>query len=249
MLDDGSSRYTTSCQTIQVIRYSLIVSNTLTWLVGLALIIVSLILLYDPSLAEVRSNLQLFGSYKAGVVVAICVGIGVCLLSLLGCCVSWHRSSKGLLVFNLLLLLLIIAEITLMVLVWKHSSTQKTKDVISKVIQDIIYRKKVLKPEATTFLDHVQERLQCCGGKDYEDYAVQEMDLPGSCFYMGAGHQYEVYENGCGAILVYHFNTNGLYIGLIALFILLLQIIFTACSCALYFNKRVFRKRIAESNV
>ena len=92
------------------------------------MVISCLFIVYDKNLVEVRENLQLFFSYKVGLVIAICIAIGVCLVSLLGCCVTWHRSSKGLILYSAICLLFVIGEITVMVLVFKYTSSNKVSE-------------------------------------------------------------------------------------------------------------------------
>ncbi|XP_003743769.1 23 kDa integral membrane protein [Galendromus occidentalis] len=226
-------------------RYALICCNVLSWLFGLAMMILCLFIVYDKGLVEVRENLRLFGSYKVGLVIAICIAIGVCLVSLLGCCVTWHRSSKGLIIYSALCILFVIGEIIVMVLVFKYTSSNKLDEILSREFQSAINRMKLDKKQATHFMDTIQENLQCCGGFSFEDYTQQEMDLPPSCYFGDAS----VYDVGCGKMLMRHLNANGLAVGLIAVSILLLQLGLIVCSWSIFFNKRELRRRIAASKV
>ncbi|OQR67858.1 23 kDa integral membrane protein-like, partial [Tropilaelaps mercedesae] len=215
------------------------------WLLGVALLALCLWVIFDPALIEVRNHLQLFAGYKIGLVVAIIGAVGVCLVSMLGFCVSWHRSSKGLAIYSVLCLLLILGQITVMAFVFKYTAADKLRPWLSQRIRDMIVRSKVQKEDAITFLDHVQERYSCCGGFRVEDYTENEMDLPWSCFFGEAS----VHEKGCGEVLVEHFKANGLAVGLIALTILFLQIILCVSAWAQFFDKRVIRPRLEASSV
>ncbi|XP_022645598.1 uncharacterized protein LOC111243783 [Varroa destructor] len=115
----------------------------------------------------------------------------------------------------------------------------------SEKIRNMIVLSKVHKQDAITFLDHVQERLKCCGGRSFVDYTENEMDMPWSCYY-GEGN---VQLRGCGEVLVQHFRENALAVGLVTLGILFLQIGLCACALVQFFDKQVVRPRLQASSV
>ncbi|KAL3201837.1 hypothetical protein MRX96_042756 [Rhipicephalus microplus] len=153
--------------------------------------------------------------------------VGACLLlvGFLGCCGAFFESKRLLVAYNVFMVFFVLLELAIMGLVWKHAKQEAMDRYLSHTFRRLIPKSKNAFVDIEYFLDNVQFKLQCCGGAGPQDYEKLEMDYPGSCFYYD--HEKEaaaVYQQGCGREMRRFLMGKSLAVGLVCLFVLLIQL-------------------------
>lgn len=206
-------------------RYSLFASSIFIWLFGIVLLVVGGLLRTDPDVRRIAEYFTVFNNYWAASVTTLFVGACLLLVGFLGCCGAFFESKRLLVAYNVFMVFFVLLELAIMGLVWKHAKQEAMDRYLSHAFRRLIPKSKNAFVDIEYFLDNVQFKLQCCGGAGPQDYEKLEMDYPGSCFYYD--HEKEaaaVYQQGCGREMRRFLMGKSLAVGLVCLFVLLIQL-------------------------
>ncbi|XP_050039045.1 23 kDa integral membrane protein-like [Dermacentor andersoni] len=206
-------------------RYCLLVSSVFIWVFGIVLLVVGGLLRSDPDVRRIAEYFTVFDNYWAASITTLFVGACLLLVGFLGCCGAFFQSKRLLIAYNVFMVFFVILELAVMGLVWKHAKEEAMDIYLSNAFRRLITKSKNAFVDIEYFLDNIQFKLQCCGGAGPQDYEALEMDYVGSCFYYD--HEKEaaaVYQDGCGREMRRFLMGKSLAVGLICLFILLIQV-------------------------
>ncbi|XP_077519283.1 23 kDa integral membrane protein-like [Amblyomma americanum] len=219
-----------------VARYFLLVSSVCIWLFGIVLLVLGGLLRSDLEVRRIAEYFAVFDNYSAASVTTIFVGACLLLVGFLGCGAAFLQNKRLLIAYNVCMVFFVILELAVMGLVWKHARGEAMDIYLSSAIRRLITKSKNSFVDVEYFLDNVQVKLQCCGGAGPKDYERLEMDYMGSCFYYDNDVEaVAVYQNGCGPEIRRFLMAKSLAVGLICLFILLIQV--GSISSAVYMLK------------
>lgn len=225
-----------------VLRYCLFISSLLVWLLGIALLVLGGLLNGDQYVHRVKEYFDVFDNYGAASTATLVVGACLFCIGFLGCCGSFFHIARLLIVYNVLMVLFIILELTVMGLVWKHANGAELENYLSNAFQKLIIKSKNGLIEVERFLDNTQHNLECCGGTGPKDYETLEMDYMGGCMYFEPQEEtMAVYQKGCGRAIRDFLMRKSLAIGLVCLAVLLIELF--SISSAIYLLVQGNKKR------
>ncbi|EEC13497.1 putative tetraspanin [Ixodes scapularis] len=222
-----------------VLRYCLFFSSLAVWLFGVALLVLGGLLAADLNVRQVREFFDVFDNYGAASILTLVVGSCLFCIGFLGCCGSFFKDSLLLIPYNVLMLLFIILELTVMGLVWKHANGEQLENNLSEAFVKLIVKSKSGLAEVERFVDNIQYRLQCCGGLGPKDYEALEMPPTTSCKYYDSNEeQAAAYQQGCGRAIRNFLMSKSLAIGLVCLIVLLIEVFSVASAIYLLVEKK-----------
>ncbi|KAK9738718.1 Tetraspanin family [Popillia japonica] len=138
-------------------RFLLFALNITTFLIGIAFIVIGII--YEVGFIEVTDHLDnVFPAMHVAPILLIVVGCVIFIISFLGCCGAWRRSSCMLLTYAVVLIIILLLQIALAIYAfivinnsddWKHDLIEALRSVFDRGDQQAI--------------EFFQQTLQCCG--------------------------------------------------------------------------------------
>uniref|UniRef100_A0A2R5LCA7 Tetraspanin n=1 Tax=Ornithodoros turicata TaxID=34597 RepID=A0A2R5LCA7_9ACAR len=219
------------------LRFTLITTNVVVWLLGLSLLVAGCLLIVDQDVKEVTHNFDIFDNYRVAGVFTIVVGTCLSCVGFLGCCGALFLNGCLLLTYIMLMAVFLVLEFTVMGLVWKHANVYELEENVSEAFRKLILKSRNGIFAVEMFLDRVQQDLKCCGGHGPDDYILLEMDCSAGCFYYTSG-EVVTYSQGCGKAVSDFLMGKSLAIGLVCLFIILIQLFAVGCAVYLYLDQR-----------
>lgn len=184
------------------LKYTVVILNLLFWLAGIAVVVVSVMLLLDSSkyLSNEGQDSHLYFS-----IIYILLGAGsfMAVVGFLGCCGALRESPCMLGTFFVFLVVIIAAEVTGGVWAWMH--LESFEKAVKGQVQHMIQKDYSTSEVITSTIDAMQKDLRCCGldgPQDWSSAKINQKAEPGSVAgYMEAGVRavgaYEVPRSCC----------------------------------------------------
>ncbi|XP_064480599.1 CD9 antigen-like isoform X2 [Ornithodoros turicata] len=150
------------------LKYTVVILNLLFWLAGIAVVVVSVMLLLDSTkyLANEGKDSYL---YLSAIYILLGAGGLMALVGFLGCCGALRESPCMLGTFFIFLLVIIAAEITGGIWVWMNLAEfeKSVKTQVQHMIQKDYNSSEVI----TKTVDALQHDLRCCGIDGPQDWS------------------------------------------------------------------------------
>lgn len=198
-----------SMSTLKLLKYVLFIFNLIFWFGGCCILGFGIYFLIQNNFGVLFHDLP---SLTLGNVFII-VGSIIMVVAFLGCMGSIKENKCLLMSFFALLLIILLAEVTLAILLFVYEQ-QLNKHVL-KGLDDSI--KRYEKDNSTKAAwDSIQTYLQCCGVNGTSDWKIP----PPSCPSDGTTH-----VEGCYRKAEQWFHSNFLYIGIITIFVCVIQVL------------------------
>lgn len=208
-----------------VARYWLLISSVFIWVFGIALLALGGLLRTDVEVRRIAEYFTVFDNYWTASVTTLFVGACLLLVGFLGCGGAFLVNKRLLIAYNVFMLFFIILELAVMGLVWRHAKEEAVDNYLSGAFRRLVTKSKSAFVDVESFLDNIQFKLQCCGGVGPKDYEALEMDYMGSCiYYDDVKDTVTVYQEGCGRAMRRFLMGKSLAVGLVCLFLLLIQL-------------------------
>lgn len=211
------------------VKYTLFVTNVLVLLLGLVILIMGIVLLARGSSKEMGSYMGAVESIRESAISAVFLGVVLFFTGFLGCWGAAKGNTCMLATYIAILVVAIMIEIAIMALALTYVSSSKLDSVVSQRLEDIITGGSRDKDDwdemrDTNFLYNVQENLKCCGAHGFQDYTRMDRSVPNSCYFLDDHNAPRLHHQGCVQALKHYLRSNGLSIGLVALFSFFLKI-------------------------
>lgn len=158
--------------------------------------------------------------------VAMTAGILLIIFGFVGCLGAVNESPCMLTVYNIVIIITIIFELTACGLVWSTAGGDELQRVLSNQIK-VHVENRIRSDFSRRFLDLIQLHLECCGAETYIDYRKLNQDIPLSC---SSDRTNNVHIRSCGEMLRRKLEIRGAWIGGLSISLLMVQVL------ALLFN-------------
>ncbi|XP_063233863.1 CD9 antigen isoform X2 [Bacillus rossius redtenbacheri] len=156
-----------------LIKWLVILVNFIFWLVGLAVLVLSIWMLTDPTFY--LSVAQDESSYNTGVYILLAAGLLMFVVGFVGCCGAYKESPCMLVTFFCFLLIIVVAEIAAGA--WGYSHRDALEDYVTESVKTTVQNEyDVVKSRTQTF-DAIQQGLQCCGAKGPDDWESSRYNM------------------------------------------------------------------------
>ncbi|CAN7998875.1 unnamed protein product [Ixodes hexagonus] len=155
------------------LKYTVVILNLLFWLAGIAVVVVSVMLLLDSSkyLTNEGEDSQM---YYFIIYILLAAGSFMAIVGFLGCCGALRESPCMLCTFFVFLVIIIAAEVTGGIWAWSNLDTfeKAVKDQVQHMINKDYETSEVI----TKTIDAMQHDLRCCGVDGPQDWAHAKMN-------------------------------------------------------------------------
>ncbi|XP_018423711.1 PREDICTED: tetraspanin-33-like isoform X2 [Nanorana parkeri] len=225
-------------RTSQIVKYSLFVSCYIFWVASGLMIAVGLY----AKLCKETGVVDTLATDPA--IILIVVGMLMFAITFLGCMGALRDLHILLKIFAAMLLLVLILQFVAAVLCFLFSGMvlEKASNVMSKAI--IRYREDA---DLENFIDYIQKRFECCGVNSYTDWSLniyfycvdtnpslEKCGVPYSCCIREEGQnlkrwhvEHQIFVDGCLNKIVSWGRGNLLFLGGIAMGLIVLEILVT----------------------
>nr|CAD7443156.1 unnamed protein product [Timema bartmani]CAD7460419.1 unnamed protein product [Timema tahoe] len=150
-----------------LIKWLVVLVNFIFWLAGLAVLILSVWMLTDPTFY--LSMAQDESSYNTGVYILLATGILMFVVAFLGCCGAYKESPCMLVSFFCFLLIIVVAEIAAGA--WGYNNRAPLEDSLRDSITTTVKEEYGTVQTRTVTFDAIQKGMQCCGANGPNDWS------------------------------------------------------------------------------
>lgn len=192
---------------IAVIKYTLLFSNVILWMIGAAILILCLWLRFEPGLEEWIEKLELYDFYT-GLYILIIAGLVMMVVSFIGCISALQENTVALLTYvgtqGLGFVCGIIGSAFLL-----ENSTQDSQiqPLIRESMRRLIMNARYELSQKT--LGMIQEDIGCCGADGPNDYLDLKQPFPNQCRDTVTGNPF---YHGCVEELTWYFEEKAAWI-------------------------------------
>lgn len=158
-----------------VMKYLMVLINLIFWLIGLAVVILAIWMLTDPtfyvSMAQDENN------YYISLYIFLAAGALLLFVAFLGCCGAFKESKCMLISFFSFLLVILVAEIAAGV--WAYSNANELELKIREAVKGTVQKEYGVVQSRTITFDAIQQNLKCCGvngPSDWNDSVFNKRD-------------------------------------------------------------------------
>jgi len=220
------------------------VLNFLVFLVGLAVVVVSSLAIHKGNEFGV-----LLGSGTLTLpIIVLLAGLAILLLGFLGCCGAMKENSCMLKTYALVVLVLVIAQIVLAVLIFVYRG--EAEDIVTSGMKKVMNRYGLGDTALDASIDASQHDLKCCGVMNYTDWQAFNYTgvADGCCKEMtkGCGENWfvdqkePIWETGCYTLVKDEIEPYGIWLGVLAILLAVVQLICVSCACGLAAKSREY---------
>uniref|UniRef100_U5EXL7 Tetraspanin n=1 Tax=Corethrella appendiculata TaxID=1370023 RepID=U5EXL7_9DIPT len=150
-----------------VIKYLVILVNLIFWIVGLAIVVLSIWMLTDPTF--LISMTQDENHYYIGLYILFAVGALMVTVAFLGCCGAFKESQCMLVSFFCCLLIVLVAEVAAGS--WTYHNRDKLDDIVRAAVKNSVQEEYGVVSSRTIAFDSIQKYYECCGADGPNDWA------------------------------------------------------------------------------
>jgi len=158
-----------------MMKYLVLLVNLIFWLLGIAVIALSVWMLTDPTFYVRMAQDET--SYHTGLYIFLAVGLLMFVVGFLGCCGAYRESPCMLVTFFCFLLIIVVAEIA--AVVWAYSNSDKLEVYVERTVRSTVQEEYGIVDTRTKTFDAIQEGLQCCGVTGPRDWAGSKFNKAG----------------------------------------------------------------------
>ncbi|KAF5297985.1 hypothetical protein FQA39_LY11860 [Lamprigera yunnana] len=192
---------------ITVIKYTLLFSNVILWMIGAAIFALSLWLRFEPGLEEWVVRLELENFY-IGLYILIVAGIIIMLVSFVGCVSSLQESKFALLTYiGTQAVGFICGTLGAAFLLENSTQDSQMQPLIRESMRRLIMNAHHDWSKQTLSL--VQEDVGCCGADGPNDYLDLKQPVPTQCRDTVTGNSF---YHGCVQELTWYFEEKAAWI-------------------------------------
>jgi len=210
------------------LMFSVVVLNVICGLLGALIFALAMWMRLENEVREWVRELDMT-QYWTGLYILMAAGAIIVIVSFCGCCGAFAANPCLLATASILTFVCLILEIAgAIYIILNGTQTQSTQrwldNKFSRLIVDSNYN-----PTANRILQVVQEKVGCCGARNYQDYDRNRLPISDFCRDSVSGN---VYQEGCVEKFSQFVEKRSGWIAGIALFIGALQIMlicFTVC--------------------
>lgn len=149
-----------------VIKCLVILINLLFWVIGFAIVLLSIWMLTDPTF--LISMTQNENNYFIGLYILLVVGALMLTVAFLGCCGAFKESQCMLFSFFSCLLIVLVAEVAAGA--WAYHNSAKLDTYVRSAVKDAVQDEYSVVASRTTTLDSIQKFFHCCGAEGPNDW-------------------------------------------------------------------------------
>ncbi|KAL1473604.1 hypothetical protein MTO96_021896 [Rhipicephalus appendiculatus] len=162
------------------LKYTVVILNFLFWLAGIAVVVVSVMLLLDSSkyLANDGGNSQDSQLYFSIIYILLGAGCFMAIVGFFGCCGALRESPCMLCTFFIFLVVIIAAEVTGGI--WAWMNLESFEKAVKGQVQHMIHKDYSVSEVITKTIDTMQHDLRCCGVEGPQDWASARMNQKAS---------------------------------------------------------------------
>lgn len=226
-------------------KFALFVLNFLVFLVGAAVVAVASLVIHQGNE---------FGALISGGVLTLPIfvllgGLAILLLGFLGCCGAMKENSCMLKTYALIVMVLVIAQIVLGILIFVYQG--EAEEIITDGMKTTMGKYGTGDDSLDESIDASQHELHCCGVMDFNDWRNFTYNgvSDGCCKEMikGCGENYfnkqdkpEIYETGCYILAKERIEPYGIWLGVLAIGLAIIQLICVSCACGIANKSREY---------
>lgn len=158
-----------------LMKYLVVLVNLIFWLVGLAIIVLSVWMITDPTFYVRMAQDE--SSYHTGIYIFLAVGVLMFVVGFLGCCGAYRESPCMLVSFFCFLLIIVVAEIAAGV--WAYSNRDGLEKYVESTVRLTVQDEYGVVDTRTQTFDAIQKELHCCGVTGPRDWAGSKFNTEG----------------------------------------------------------------------
>lgn len=213
---------------ISVIKYVLLFTNVLEWVIGAAVFALCLWLRFEPGINEWLNILNATQFY-IGIYILVIVAAIIMVVSFLGCLSALQENSFVLLLYIgsqiFAFVVLLAGSAVLLDNSARDSNFQpRIRESMRQLIMNAQYE------EARSTLAMIQEGIACCGADGPDDYLVLQQPLPTECRDTVTGNPF---FHGCVDELTWFFEAKCAWIAALAMLVAFITVMNVVLSIVL----------------
>jgi len=216
------------------VRYLLFFFNLVFALCGLAILISGALTYYNIDKANyVMEKVNNEVNFTASPIALMVVGSIIFVIAFFGCCGAIRKSWCMMITFAVILLVLLIVEIAIGIVVFVKMNGEGLEQLVNDSITEQFAHYNETHGAINTEINNFQRDLECCGvdGPNYwRDRGVQKpppgccVNPSGLCESFGEA-QRQVFQTGCVNAVMQLLRNSGLWLGILAIAVGVVQII------------------------
>lgn len=226
-------------------KFALFVLNFLVFIVGAAVVAVASLVIHKGNE---------FGALIEGGVLTLPIfvllgGLAILLLGFLGCCGAMKENSCMLKTYALIVMVLVIAQIVLGILIFVYQG--EAEDIVTDSMKHAMNKYGTGDEAFDASIDAASHDIKCCGVDNFNDWKNVTYDgvSDGCCVEMtkGCGKEYfskspkpEIYETGCYTKAKEQIEPYGIWMGILAIGLAIIQLICVSCACGIANKSREY---------
>jgi len=204
---------------IGVLKYVMLFTNVLQWIIGAAIFALCLWLRFEPGINE-WLNILNASDFYIGVYLLVIIAAIIMVVSFLGCFSALQESSMILLVYAgtqvLAFLVLLAGSAVLLDNSARDSHFQpRVRESMRQLIMNSQY------DHARNTLSMIQEGIACCGADGPDDYLILQQPLPTECRDTVTGNPF---FHGCVDELTWFFEAKCAWIAALAMLVAFISV-------------------------
>jgi len=226
-------------------KFALFVLNFLVFLVGAAVVVVASLTIHKSN----EFGALLSGGMLTLPVIVLLAGLAILLLGFLGCCGAMKENSCMLKTYALIVMVLVIAQIVLGILIFVYRGEAEV--ILTDSMKSAMGRYGTGDSALDESVDAAQHELECCGILNYTDWQNFNYTgvADGCCKEMqkGCGDDWfnkpskpEIWERGCYTLAKDEIEPFGVWLGILAIGLAIIQLICVSCACGLANKSREY---------
>ncbi|XP_053682298.1 tetraspanin-2-like isoform X2 [Sabethes cyaneus] len=149
-----------------IVKYLVILVNLLFWIIGFALVLLSIWMLTDPTF--LISMTQNENNYFIGLYILLVVGGLIVTVAFLGCCGAFKESEYMLFSFFSCLLIVLVAEVAAGT--WAYRNSSKLDTYVRTAVKEAVQDEYSVVATRTATVDSIQKYFRCCGAEGPNDW-------------------------------------------------------------------------------
>jgi len=218
------------------LKFCIVIINLVCGVLGGLLFSLAVWMRLERDVKDWVRELEMY-DYWNGLYILMAAGAIITIISFCGCCGAMVPNTGLLTISVVVIILALILELAggILILVNGTEASKLTpylETTMGKLIINSNYN-----PTANFYLQHVQEKVGCCGSYNYQDYSRNGLPISDSCRDAISGN---VYQDGCVKKLAIFIEKRAGWISGISLFVASLQILLVCFTCCYMKNIRSY---------